>query len=68
MMNITINNKAYELPEGGTVADAVALLGLPSVQGIALAVNSDVIPRHQWSESLLKEQDKLMIIKATQGG
>ncbi len=67
-MNITINNKAYELPEGGTVADAVALLGLPSVQGIALAVNSDVIPRHLWAASILNEQDKLMIIKATQGG
>ncbi|MFH1004486.1 MAG: sulfur carrier protein ThiS [Bacteroidota bacterium] len=37
-------------------------------KGIAVAVNNSVIPKSQWSFFQLKENDKVIIIKATQGG
>ena len=36
--------------------------------GIAIAVNGSVIPRKDWENYLLKENDEVLIIKATQGG
>lgn len=39
-----------------------------STKGIAIAVNNEVIPRLDWEETILKEHDKITIIKATQGG
>jgi sulfur carrier protein len=37
-------------------------------KGVAVAVNGNVIPASQWSDHVLSHNDKLMIIKATQGG
>lgn len=42
-------------------------LGIQST-GIAIAVNNKVIPRMQWETFVLAENDKVMIIHATQGG
>ena len=39
-----------------------------SPKGIAVAVNNEVIPRLDWEQTVLKENDHVMIIKATQGG
>ena len=41
---------------------------MPSINGIALAVNEKVVPKTEWEKFLLKENDKIIIIKATQGG
>lgn len=37
-------------------------------EGIAIAVNQQVIKRSEWSEWELKPNDDILIIKATQGG
>lgn len=42
-------------------------LGIQST-GIAIAVNNKVIPRTQWETFVLAENDKVIIIHATQGG
>ncbi len=42
--------------------------GLLEKHGIALALNNQVIPRTSWSEVVLKNNDKVLIITATQGG
>lgn len=42
-------------------------LGIQST-GIAIAVNNKVIPRTQWETFTLAENDKVIIIHATQGG
>jgi sulfur carrier protein len=38
------------------------------VKGVAVAVNDRVIPRTAWATAKLKENDSVLIIKATQGG
>jgi len=36
--------------------------------GIALAINESIKPKSSWSEIKLNENDKILIITATQGG
>ncbi len=67
-MKIRINNSDYELPEQSVLTDALTVLNVPSRKGMALAVNSDVIPSQEWDSYQLKEEDRIIIIKATQGG
>lgn len=38
------------------------------INGIAIAVNNSVIPKQEWSSFQPKENDTILIIKATQGG
>ena len=37
-------------------------------KGIAIAVNQEIIPRDKWGETKLNKNDKVLVIKATQGG
>ena len=37
-------------------------------KGIAIAINQQVISKDRWSSYIINENDKVMIIKATQGG
>lgn len=36
--------------------------------GLAVAVNNQVVPRSDWKTTLLQDQDSILIITATQGG
>ena len=37
-------------------------------RGMAVAVNNMVIPQNLWDQTSLTENDKVLLIKATQGG
>jgi sulfur carrier protein len=69
-MEITINNK----PKVLTACDSISVQQLlnqeipEKQQGIAVAINNTVIPRASWQHHLINSQDKVIIIKATQGG
>jgi sulfur carrier protein len=67
-MDIYINSDRYDLHDGAKIADAIARLDLTGTKGIALAVNNDVVPRNEWDTHVLQHGDKLMLIRATQGG
>lgn len=67
-MQIFVNNKAYTLEQGATVATMLHVAGISEKNGLAVAVNSDVIARDQWPLYILNNNDKIMIIRATQGG
>lgn len=60
--------------EPATVAaDAIPglLLALgygPEQQGVAVAVNAEVVPRSQWAESKIAAGDRIEIVGAKQGG
>jgi sulfur carrier protein len=66
-IEVKLNGEPRELPEGTTVAQAVAeLTALAS--GIAAAVNGDVIPRGSWADTLLRAGDQIEVVTAVQGG
>ena len=66
-MQIIVNNKAMELAEESTLSTLAETLRLPE-KGVAVAVNNQMIPREEWSETRLQEQAQVVVIKAACGG
>ncbi|GHA71229.1 sulfur carrier protein ThiS [Pontibacter akesuensis] len=67
-MTIFLNNQAKELSEPSSVSALLQLLQLEQQRGIAVAVNDQVLPRSNWASYLLQPNDRLTLIRATQGG
>ena len=68
-MRIFVNDEPRELNAGeATVAALMAGSGLPSLDGVAVAVNDGVVPRSQWTGRPLNDGDRVLVIRATQGG
>lgn len=68
MVEVSINQENFQLPESGTLADILSLLQIRQPDGIAIAVNDNVIPKDEWERYTLKAKDKIFVIRATQGG
>jgi sulfur carrier protein len=66
-MNITVNGIAEPLADHITVATLVSSRALP-VNGIAVAVNGDVVRATIWAETVLADRDVVEIVTARQGG
>lgn len=68
-MLLYVNNKPHQarLPTP-TLADTLLELQLAGQRGIAVAVNDAVVPRAEWPRHALHAQDRITIIRATQGG
>ena len=67
-MNISVNNEQTIIPDNLFLSDLIEKLNLSQKKGIAAAINNSVIPKNIWNLTLLKENDNILIIKATQGG
>lgn len=68
-MNVQLNGEWRDVPDGATVADAVALLGVPlDARGVAVAVDREVVPRGAWDETALAGGARVEILTAIQGG
>jgi len=68
IMKILVNNKPEQLAQGNKLAELLLQLGLSEKRGIAVAVNNRVIGRAEWEMCDLNENDKVTIIRPTQGG
>jgi sulfur carrier protein len=66
-MTILLNNKPHEVMEGTSLASFIESLGLQP-QGIAVAIDYEVIPKEQWTETILSDRLELMLIHAVSGG
>lgn len=66
-MKVFVNNKEQEVPAGSHVHMLASTLALPD-KGVAIAVNNRMIPRREWTQTPLQENDHLVIIKAACGG
>ena len=67
-MEIKLNNQIKTFPEQFTVQQLLDEVIPEKQKGIAVAVNSSVIPKMNWSLYFLNSLDEVLIIKATQGG
>jgi sulfur carrier protein len=66
-VQVKLNGEPRDLPEGSTIAQAVAeLTGAPA--GVAAAVNGDVVPRRSWALTPLRDGDQVEVVTAVQGG
>ena len=67
-MQITINDESYTFDENISLENAVESLDLKETNGIALALNEEIIPKSNWQNTILNEEDKIIIIGAVAGG
>ena len=67
-MELLVNNKPEKLHSGNKLAELLLQLNLFEKRGIAVAVNNAVIGRNDWEKHQLHENDKITIIRPTQGG
>lgn len=66
-MRVHINGEDRELTATTTVAQVVRSLTEAS-SGIAVALNDTVVPRREWETTRLREQDRVDVLTAVQGG
>jgi len=67
MIKIQVNNTEKLVEESITISELLSNLN-QAEQGIAIAINNQVIFKKDWTNTCLKLNDKLLIIQATQGG
>jgi sulfur carrier protein len=67
-MEITFNDHKYQVEEQSSVQNALNNWLGEKQKGIAVAVNETIIPKTQWESHILQPDDKVLVIKATQGG
>ena len=66
-VQVKLNGEPRELPDGATIAEAVADL-TAAASGVAAAVNGDVVPRGAWTLTALHDGDQIEVVTAVQGG
>lgn len=67
MITITVNNKPQNVPKNISLQQFLTNT-VPSTQGIAVAINQQVIAKAHWETHALSNGDTVLIIQATQGG
>jgi sulfur carrier protein len=66
-VQVWINGEERELADGARVRDALAALGAPQ-NGVAVAVDGEVVPRADWSSVALADGARIEVLTAVQGG
>jgi len=66
-VQLIINGKVRETPELGTVSDLAQWMMLPAF-GSAVELNGEVVRKASYSETPLKEQDRLEVVRLVGGG
>jgi len=64
---IFVNGQPSEMVAGTTLAQLVAQLGAPD-RGVAVAVDSEVIPRGEWDGFTVPDGARVEVLTAVQGG
>lgn len=66
-MKLIVNGEPQEHSDDVTLADVVAQF-VTAPSGVAVAVNSVVVPRGAWSTTSLADDDSVEVLTAVQGG
>jgi sulfur carrier protein len=67
MIQIKVNNETVHIEPNCSVSQLITNHKFPS-KGIAIAVNQEVVPKTNWDNFTLQQNDEILIITATQGG
>ena len=67
VLRIEVNGEARELPQGATVADLVAALGLVAAQ-VAVERNKIIVRRAEHAATVLADGDRLEVVTFFGGG
>jgi sulfur carrier protein len=67
-MEVIINHNKTTLEEATSLLALLQSQSLAEKKGIAVAVNNKVVPKAKWDAHVLRANDIITVIKATQGG
>ena len=68
-MNIQVNGKARTLDSEQNVAELVfELNGSAETQGVAVAINGQIVRRTDWKTRTLRDNDEVEVLRAVSGG
>lgn len=67
MITLKVNDTKKEFSRTLSLQDLVSTLKVKT-NGIAIAVNSNVVKKEEWTSRMLQNNDNILIIKSTQGG
>ncbi|WP_459210017.1 sulfur carrier protein ThiS [Aquimarina rhabdastrellae] len=67
MITINVNNQPHTVQNSSSLNELLEQLQI-ATQGIAVAINQNIIPKTAWNETQLQAEDHILIIQATQGG
>ena len=68
MIEIRINGNIERIEDDSTLYSYLQILGLQDRKAIAIALNGEVIPREQFSQTKISVGDSLEIVRAIGGG
>jgi thiamine biosynthesis protein ThiS len=66
-MRLTVNGETREAPQGATLSDLLASLGIDG-RRVAVERNCEIAPKSLWAEIVLAEGDRLEIVQFVGGG
>lgn len=66
-MTINVNNQSQSIAENSSVKHLLEQLNVVA-NGIAVAINNEIVPKKIWEKTVLQQKDQVTIIQATQGG
>jgi thiazole synthase/sulfur carrier protein len=64
---IEVNGETRQVPDGASVADLLALLGLAAPK-VAVERNLEIVPRSAWASTRLAPGDRLEVVHFIGGG
>ncbi len=67
MITIHLNENAIEINRDFNILQLLEHIKAPQ-NGIAVAINDSIVLKNSWTLKKLSENDKVLIIQATQGG
>jgi len=67
-LSVFVNDRPHALAAPATLMGLLSEIGLDGRKGVAAAVNGEVVPRAAWGSRALAERDRVLVIRATQGG
>lgn len=67
MIELVVNGGSCQVEDPATVDALVELLGCGR-RGVAVAVNSEIVPRSAWATTSLAASDTVEVLQAVQGG
>jgi sulfur carrier protein len=66
-VRVIVNGREHDLPDGALVREAVQATGA-AAQGIAVALEGEVVPRSKWDRVALRDGQRVEVVQAVQGG
>ena len=67
MISINVNNEVKEVEINTSVAQLMQFLKQDKA-GIAVAINNEIVMNSNWQSTIIKANDNVLLIQATQGG